>query len=68
LSSRNKNTQTDQNYRANWTVLAPGLQRIRRYLSAIFGLGRLHGFEGGIENETSEKNGNGLGNAIEVAR
>src|SRR6266478_8389613 len=56
IIEQEQDTQTNQDDRANRTLLAPGLQRVGRNFSTIFGLGCLHGFEGSVENEAGEQN------------
>src|SRR5260370_20512023 len=68
IVEQEQDAHTNQNDRANRTLLAPGLERVGGNFSAIFGLGRLHSFEGRVENKTGEKNAkHGLETAIEIA-
>src|SRR5205807_4872915 len=55
IVEQKQNAQANQNDCTDGAFLAPGLQRVGGYFSAIFGLGCLHGFEGGVENETAEQ-------------
>src|SRR5258708_23882888 len=68
IVEQKQKSQANQDNWADRTLLAPGLQRVDRRFTAIPGLGSLHGFESGIENETSEKNAkHGLEAVVEIA-
>src|SRR5215475_12825705 len=66
---KQQRAEADEDHGTDGTPGAPGLERVGRNFSEIPCLRGAHGFEGAVENEPGEENGeHGAETAIEITR